>query len=191
MYNFNLASLKEMEVNGTTYKVLTGTASGLWMDEDLNRLSKAAKAVEDAGISASSVILASVSPLGNGAVVGAMVTQWINGDERKLIFGIGKMADPATLAHELEHVRQMESGELVLNLDGSAIWKGTLYENVPNPGDVSRMGEYFNLPWEVEAYKVEHAVSSIGKYLPFKVWFNAKYVQPYRLAAWLQSKAKK
>lgn len=191
MFNIKLHSVETQVVNNKEVRVLTGLVDGLMLDSNEQRLAAALKAVEDAGMDHSSVILASVSPLGDGRFVSAFVSQWFSADTNTLVFGIGRSASKATIAHEMEHVRQLAAGEMETNTNGDVIWKGVVYKDVPSVGDLQRTAEYLNLPWEVEAFKAQHRHTAIGKYLPFDLWYAAMYKLPYKLAASIASIAKK
>lgn len=66
-----------------------------------------------------------------------------------LILGVvkGKL-DPQTLKHELVHYDQFIRGDLAVTTSGEILWKGQLY---PAPSGKANK-EYFNTPWEQEAY---------------------------------------
>jgi hypothetical protein len=53
----------------------------------------------------------------------------------------------ATIFHELVHVRQIVRGELIQA--SPSIWNGKAYK-----------GDYLELPWEKEAYELEHKMVS-------------------------------
>lgn len=58
--------------------------------------------------------------------------------------------DPlAVLAHEMVHVRQYQSGDLV-DMGKACSWKGVHYEAFEEGSE-----EYFFSPWEVEAYGMQ------------------------------------
>ncbi len=60
-----------------------------------------------------------------------------------------------TLAHELVHVKQFARGELYDYIyDHKTRWKRQKYDN---PFKMSH-DQYMNLPWEVEAYKLESII---------------------------------
>ena len=135
MFNINLNSIEKKLVGNKEVLVVTGFVDGLILDADEQRLTAAMRAVEDAGMDTNNVILASVSALGNGKNVGAFVSQWIKDGASTLVFGIGRSASKATIAHEMEHVRQMLEGELETNNNGDFIWKGGVYKDTPRAGD--------------------------------------------------------
>lgn len=61
----------------------------------------------------------------------------------------------ATLAHELVHVFQYASGQMAdLELD-KVLWRDKVYSQ---PEDVNSE-EYWNLPWEVDAYEQQETLA--------------------------------
>ena len=54
-----------------------------------------------------------------------------------------------TLAHELVHVKQLASGKLKNNPDGSTFWAGRTY---------SKKTAYLSMPWEIQAFQQQELI---------------------------------
>lgn len=59
-----------------------------------------------------------------------------------------------TLAHEMIHIKQFANGDLK-NCTKSSRWKGKYYKMGNSVVDIQ---EYYNYPWEAEAYGMERQV---------------------------------
>ena len=71
----------------------------------------------------------------------------------------------STLAHEMVHVKQFITREMVGLVKGT-LWKGDFYPDLPQDGS----NEYYNRPWEKEAF---------GREMRLTVDFiTAKFVSP-------------
>jgi len=57
-----------------------------------------------------------------------------------------------TLVHEIGHIKQIESGDMVLYNNGNINWKGITYKSHGNMfKSKDYCIDYYNLPWEIDA----------------------------------------
>lgn len=86
---------------------------------------------------------------------------WFDDDKKFVIVldaSVGRRASLLTLAHEIIHVYQFLSGKR-RNMKSGVYWKRRKILNDINDEDFLTISEYFALPWEAEAYRLQARVS--------------------------------
>ena len=187
--------VRTANIDGVDYQLLAGMLpGGLKITSslaDYGTIIKLRKQLDDHGVNTKNMIFG-VLAKDSKTQLAAFVTQWIEEEVRQDVFIVSERGLKAkgTVAHEATHLKQIASGRLALHPE-KVVWEGVEYHSHSNGSDPTRILEYLNYPWEVEAYRTQWASSKLSSLIPFKVWFTLNYIMPYGIVEWIMKKKKK